>query len=151
MTYRLIISFILLVVASFEVTAKSIVLEELNFSKMPTLEKIINIVGAEGDSIVKGEKIYVMSLREYRGGLYLNIELLKGVKLPNVSNYIGFYKMNNNLFFIRSHSDIGPIIRTGSNKRFTLDLSPPKVDGGIRWIYFTIKNEVYPLKFNSNW
>ena len=97
MTYRLIISFILLVVASFEVTAKSIVLEELNFSKMPTLEKIINIVGAEGDSIVKGEKIYVMSLREYRGGLYLNIELLKGVKLPNVSNYIGFYKMNNNL------------------------------------------------------
>ena len=100
MTYRLIISFILLVVASFEVTAKSIVLEELNFSKMPTLEKIINIVGAEGDSIVKGEKIYVMSLREYRGGLYLNIELLKGVKLPNVSNYIGFYKMNNNLFFL---------------------------------------------------
>ena len=151
MTYRLIISFILLVVASSEVTAQSIILEELNLSKMPALEKIINIVGAEGDSIVKGEKIYVMSLREYRGGLYLNIELLKGVKLPNVSNYIGFYKTNNNLFFIRSHSNIGPIIRTGCSRRFILDLSPPMVDGVIRWIYFTINNEVYLLGFNSNW
>lgn len=54
MAIRLITTLIFLVVFYYGSAAKSIVLHELDFSKVPELEQIIDIVSAKGDSLVKG-------------------------------------------------------------------------------------------------
>ena len=151
MVIRLIISFIFLAVTPCGVTAKNITLNKLDISKNRSLENVIKMVSTEGDSIVSGKKIFIVSLQEYRKGLYLSIELIKGTSLPNVSNYIGFLCVDNNLFFIRSYTNIGSIIKTDSKRQFAINLSPPKIDGLIIWNYFILNNKIHQLEFKSSW
>ena len=151
MIIRLIISFLFLAVTSCEIVAKNITLNKLDISKNHSLENVIKMVSTEGDTIVSGKKFFIVSLQEYRKGLYLSIELIEGKSLPNVSDYIGFLCVNNNLFFIRSSTNIDSIIKTDYKKQFAINLSPPKIDGLIIWNYFIIDNKIYQLEFKSNW
>ena len=100
MIIRLIISFLFLAVTSCEIVAKNITLNKLDISKNHSLENVIKMVSTEGDTIVSGKKFFIVSLQKYRKGLYLSIELIEGKSLPNVSDYIGFLCVDNNLFFI---------------------------------------------------
>jgi len=91
MIIRLIISFLFLAVTSCEIVAKNITLNKLDISKNHSLENVIKMVSTEGDTIVSGKKIFIVSLQEYRKGLYLSIELIEGKSLPNVSDYMELF------------------------------------------------------------
>lgn len=121
---KLITALMLLVAASFGIEAKSIVLPELDFSKVPEVEQIIDVVSAQGDSLVNGQKIFVISFEEYNERHYLYIGLTEGNKpFENNSDYpgyTGFYKTNTNIFFIMGSSEIDLITKTSRRERFEL-------------------------------
>lgn len=153
MVNRFIISLIFLAVTSFGITAKSITLNELDISKIPTLEKVLKTVSEEGDSIVHEKKFFSVTLKEYRGGLYLFIQLVKGTVLDG-SNYIGYTYVDKNLFTIKSRTKIDSIIKTNRKRQFTmytLDLLPAGIDGVIYWVYFVLNDEIHRIKFKSAW
>lgn len=163
MVIRLIISFMFLALTSFGITAKSITLNKLDISKIPTLEKVLKTVSEEGDSVCSwNRKIFLVYLQEYQGGLNCSISLIEGPDLPPGnyvgSNYIGYLYIDKNPFFIlnrtktrtKTRTNIGPIIITNYRRRFPADYIPV-VDGVIYWKYFILNDEIHRLKFKSSW
>lgn len=151
---RLITSLMLLVAAYVGIAAKSIVLLELDFSKVPELEQIIDIVSAKGDSLVQGQKIFTINLKDFNKG-YVHIGMTERNNPVNMSDlgypeYTGFYKTDTNIFFIRYSSDIGLIAQTSHHKRFKLG-EIDGFDGVIEWTFYITDDKIYLVRFQSKW
>lgn len=154
MAIRLITTFAFLVVSYFWIAAKSIVLPELDFSKVPELEQIIDIVSAKGDSLVQGQKNFTINLKDFNNG-YVHIGMAEGNKPVGLSNprypeYTGFYKTGSNIFFIIYSSDIDLITKTSRHKRFELG-EIQGFDGVIEWTFYITEDFIYLVRFQSEW
>lgn len=154
MALRLITTLIFLVVFYYGSAAKSIVLHELDFSKVPELEQIIDFVSAKGDSLVKGQKNFTINLKDFNEG-YVYIGMTERDNPVNMSDlgypeYTGFYKTDTNIFFIRYSSDIGLITRTSHHKRFKLG-EIYGFDGVIEWTFYITEDKIYLVRFQSEW
>lgn len=133
--------------------AKEITLDQVQLHQDSPIHLILKEVLNDGDSITHAtNNLYVITFNNSKDGYYVSVTLCKTKMLPNVKHYIGYQNLNNNIIVYRGNDVIPEFQRSILSKlKFRLDLSIPKVDGTISWLYYVRKNAFWKLSFNDNW